>query len=104
MLTVAPLASGQAHYYLSLTASAYYTQAPEPEGSWYGLGAEEFGLKGTVKPDHLTQALRRLRPKRPGTARPKRGPERRPPGEEARRRPLLLRAQECERRLGSRFR
>jgi len=49
VLTVAPLASGQAHYYLALTASAYYTQAPEPEGTWYGLGAEEFGLKGTAR-------------------------------------------------------
>src|SRR5512135_3889738 len=55
VLTVAPLASGQAHYYLSLTASAYYTQAPEPDGRWYGLGAEEFGLKGTVKADDLTR-------------------------------------------------
>ena len=48
MLTVAPLASGQAQYYLSLTASAYYTQGPEPDGSYYGLGAESFGISGTV--------------------------------------------------------
>jgi hypothetical protein len=55
VLTVAPLASGQAHYYLALTASAYYTQAPEPQGLWYGLGADEFGLKGTVKADDLVK-------------------------------------------------
>src|SRR5512135_2801485 len=55
VLTVAPLASGQAHYYLSLTASAYYTEAPEPEGLWYGRGAEEFDLKGTVQAEDLTR-------------------------------------------------
>jgi conjugative relaxase-like TrwC/TraI family protein len=65
VLTVAPLASGQAHYYLSLTASAYYTQAPEPEGTWYGLGAEEFGLKGTVKPDDLTRLCEGYDPQNP---------------------------------------
>src|SRR5512135_3054536 len=65
VLTVAPLASGQAHYYLSLTASAYYTQAPEPEGRWYGLGAQEFGLKGTVKPDELTRLCEGYDPQDP---------------------------------------
>jgi Ti-type conjugative transfer relaxase TraA len=40
-------------YYLSLTASSYYLDAPEPQGIWYGLGAEEFGLKGDVAPDDL---------------------------------------------------
>ena len=65
MLTVAPLASGQAHYYLSLTASAYYTKAHEPEGSWYGLGAEEFGLKGTIKPDDLIKLCEGYDPQDP---------------------------------------
>src|SRR5512135_891379 len=65
VLTVAPLASGQAHYYLSLTASAYYTQAPEPEGSWHGLGAEEFGLKGTVKADDLIKLCEGYDPQDP---------------------------------------
>jgi Ti-type conjugative transfer relaxase TraA len=55
VLTVAPLASGQARYYLSLTASSYYTDAPEPDGYWYGPGAEEFGLSGLVQDDHLTR-------------------------------------------------
>jgi conjugative relaxase-like TrwC/TraI family protein len=65
VLTVAPLASGQAHYYLSLTASAYYTEAPEPDGRWYGLGAEEFGLKGTVQPDDLTRLCEGYDPQDP---------------------------------------
>ena len=65
VLTVAPLASGQAHYYLSLTASAYYTQAPEPEGTWHGLGAEEFGLKGTVKADDLIKLCEGYDPQDP---------------------------------------
>ena len=55
MLTVAALGSGQARYYLSLTAASYYTEAPEPSGLWYGQGAREFGLQGEVRPEELTQ-------------------------------------------------
>src|SRR3954470_15218397 len=65
MLSVAPLASGQARYYLSLTAASYYTEAPEPEGRWYGLGAEEFGLKGTVRPEDLTKLCEGYDPQDP---------------------------------------
>ena len=55
MLTLSRLgSSGRGPgYYLSLTASSYYLDAPEPGGIWYGLGAEEFQLKGEVKPDDL---------------------------------------------------
>jgi conjugative relaxase-like TrwC/TraI family protein len=53
MLTPAPLSSGKAHYYLSLTASSYYTESPEPKGYWYGDGAKEFGLSGEVQAEHL---------------------------------------------------
>ena len=55
MLTLSRLgSSGRGPgYYLSLTASSYYLDAPEPQGIWYGLGAEEFQLKGEVKPDDL---------------------------------------------------
>ena len=53
MLTVAALGSGQARYYLSLTASSYYTEAPAPAGLWYGLGAREVALAGELRPAGL---------------------------------------------------
>jgi conjugative relaxase-like TrwC/TraI family protein len=53
VLSVAPLASGQASYYLSLTG--YYTDGPEPDGYWYGKGAVEFGLAGRVTGEHLSR-------------------------------------------------
>src|SRR4051812_21639468 len=65
MLTIAPLASGQAGYYLSLTATSYYTEAPEPMGYWYGEGATEFGLAGDVRPEDLVQLCRGYDPKDP---------------------------------------
>jgi conjugative relaxase-like TrwC/TraI family protein len=65
MLTVAALGSGQARYYLSLTSASYYTEAPEPDGRWYGLGADEFALKGTVRPEDLTQLCEGFDPRDP---------------------------------------
>src|SRR3954447_10167942 len=65
MLTIAPLSSGQAGYYLSLPAASYYTEAPEPEGRWYGLGADEFGLKGTVRAEDLTRLCEGYDPRDP---------------------------------------
>src|SRR5829696_5077308 len=59
MLTVAPIASGQAKYYLSLASSAasYYVDEKgiEPAGQWYGPCAAEFGLSGVVEADHLSR-------------------------------------------------
>src|SRR4051794_9137707 len=61
MLTIAPLASGRAGYYLSLAANAsgYYAKAAkeslEPAGYWYGQGAGEFGLSGQVLAEHLAR-------------------------------------------------
>ena len=65
MLTVAALSSGQSRYYLSLTASSYYTEAPEPQGLWYGLGAKEFGLEGVVRPEELTSLCEGYDPRVP---------------------------------------
>src|SRR4051794_7670838 len=69
MLTVAPLASGQANYYLSLaaTATAYYvdTKGIEPAGRWYGLGASEFGLSGVVASEALNQLCEGRSPAEP---------------------------------------
>lgn len=59
MLTVAPLASGQAKYYLSLASSAasYYIDEKgiEPAGTWYGPCAAEFKLSGIVQAEHLSR-------------------------------------------------
>lgn len=53
MLSVKALAAGRAGYYLSLTATSYYAEAPEPDGLWYGLGAKAFGLSGKVEAHDL---------------------------------------------------
>src|SRR4051794_19436429 len=69
MLTVAPIASGQAHYYLSLASSAasYYVDEKgiEPAGLWYGPGAAEFGLSGVVEADHLSRLCEGVDPHNP---------------------------------------
>ena len=53
MLSISPLSGGDQGYYLKLTNTAYYTEGGEPPGQWYGLGAREFGLSGTVQQEHL---------------------------------------------------
>jgi len=65
VLTVSPLGSGQAGYYLSLTATSYYVEGPEPEGRWYGFGAEEFDLSGTVKAHDLEKLCEGYDPRDP---------------------------------------
>ena len=69
MLTVAPLASGQARYYLALAGNAtgYYVDENglEPAGVWYGRGAEEFELSGRVEADHLSRLCEGLDPHDP---------------------------------------
>ena len=69
VLTVAPLASGQARYYLSLAGNAtgYYVDETglEPEGRWYGPGAQEFGLSERVEADHLSRLCEGLDPHDP---------------------------------------
>jgi conjugative relaxase-like TrwC/TraI family protein len=69
MLTVAPLASGQAKYYLSLASSAasYYVDEKgiEPAGTWYGPCAAEFGLSGVVQAEHLSRLCEGFDPHNP---------------------------------------
>ena len=70
MMTVAPLASGGAGYYLSLANSAtgYYVDAKgvEPAGRWYGAGAAEFGLSGVVIAEALNHLCEGRSPAEPG--------------------------------------
>jgi conjugative relaxase-like TrwC/TraI family protein len=69
MMTVAPLASGQANYYLSLAsdASGYYVDQKglEPAGMWYGAGAQEFNLSGIVSADVLKRLCEGFDPESP---------------------------------------
>ncbi len=69
MLTVAPLASGQAKYYLSLASSAasYYVDEKgiEPAGTWYGPCAAEFNLSGVVQAEHLSRLCEGFDPHNP---------------------------------------
>jgi conjugative relaxase-like TrwC/TraI family protein len=53
MLSISPLSGGDHRYYLSLTNVNYYTESGEPLGTWHGLAASEFGLKGYVEKEHL---------------------------------------------------
>src|SRR3954470_16619320 len=69
MMTVAPLASGQAHYYLSLasTSAGYYVDEKglQPAGVWYGPCAAEFGLAGIVQATHLSRICEGVDPHNP---------------------------------------
>ena len=53
MMTVAPLASGQANYYLSLagTSAGYYVEEKgiEPAGVWYGPGPPSSGSRASSR-------------------------------------------------------
>ena len=73
MLTVAPLANGQANYYLSLASAAtsYYidTKGLEPAGRWYGAGAAEFGLSGIVTSKALNSLCEGMAPEDPAKLR-----------------------------------
>ena len=84
MLTVAPLASGQANYYLSLaaTAAGYYVDEKglEPAGVWYGPWCRRVRPLGRRPGRPPEPPLRRRRPPRPrarissGTPAPRSGP------------------------------
>ena len=53
MLSISALSGGDQRYYLSLVNINYYTEGGEPPGIWYGFGASELGLSGTVDKTHL---------------------------------------------------
>ena len=49
MMTVAAMGGGSGKYYLGLTSASgsYYTEAPEPDGFWFGSGAADLAIEGT---------------------------------------------------------
>ena len=55
MLSISPPASGagKGNYYLNLAREDYYTGGGEPPGQWFGRGAEDLGLAGTVNATEL---------------------------------------------------
>ncbi len=59
MLSISPPArgAGKGDYYLSLAREDYYTGGGEPEGRWFGGGAELLGLKGTVAAAELRNLM-----------------------------------------------
>ncbi len=48
MLSIGKMTMGQQGYYASLAREDYYLEGGEPPGSWFGRGAEAFGLAGQV--------------------------------------------------------
>jgi Ti-type conjugative transfer relaxase TraA len=49
MLSVAVMSGGQGEYYVNLAGGDYYLEGGEPQGMWFGKGAEALGLSGTVQ-------------------------------------------------------
>ncbi len=58
MLSMGAMSGDQAGYYLSLAREDYYLEGGEPPGRWYGNGAADLGLVGTVEADHLYNLFR----------------------------------------------
>ena len=59
MISISPPIQGSApgQYYLSLAREDYYINGGEPPGKWLGIGAENFGLEGEVKAEHLRNLM-----------------------------------------------
>jgi len=53
VLSIQAMSDGQAGYYLGLAREDYYLEGGEPPGQWYGKGAAQLGLSGTVIDQHL---------------------------------------------------
>lgn len=53
MLSISPISSSQADYYIKHARADYYRNGGEPAGRWHGKGAEALGLVGQVKPEEF---------------------------------------------------
>jgi conjugative relaxase-like TrwC/TraI family protein len=64
MLSISPLSGGDHKYYLQLTNLNYYLpgERGEPEGQWFGKGAEAYGLSGVVQREHLERVCNGFHP------------------------------------------
>ena len=55
MLTIGLVSAGQEQYYVGLSREDYYTESGEPEGQWFGRGAGQLGLTGTIDKADLSK-------------------------------------------------
>jgi conjugative relaxase-like TrwC/TraI family protein len=62
MLSIGPMSSTQANYYLDLAQEDYYLKGGEPEGVWHGGGTKFLGLQGTVEGSHLRNLFKGIAP------------------------------------------
>ena len=62
MLSMSAMSGGQASYYLGLAREDYYLEGGEPQGIWFGEGAEKLGLLGEVESDQLYNLFDGLSP------------------------------------------
>ena len=62
MLSIGLVSAGQEQYYVELSREDYYTDSGEPEGQWFGAGAESLGLTGTVEKENLSALIRGFAP------------------------------------------
>jgi conjugative relaxase-like TrwC/TraI family protein len=57
MLSIGAMGGGQGAYYLGLTEESYYQNDREPQGEWYGKGAEALDLVGTIQGDEFLKTF-----------------------------------------------
>jgi conjugative relaxase-like TrwC/TraI family protein len=62
MLSIGAMGGGQGAYYLSLTQESYYQNEREPQGQWYGKGAEALGLTGTIRSEEFLHVFQGIHP------------------------------------------
>ena len=62
MLSIGRMGSGQSGYYVGLAREDYYQAGGEPPGVWYGKGARDLGLNGTVEGESLARLFEGFHP------------------------------------------
>ena len=62
MLSIGLIGMNQEQYYTDLSREDYYTEGGEPEGTWFGRGADILHLQGTVDKEELSALFRGFTP------------------------------------------
>ena len=60
MITATSISGGETYLSKHLSANDYYAEGEKVEGEWFGKGARELGLEGSVTPEHF-ESLRKNR-------------------------------------------
>lgn len=63
MLSIGAMGSGQSAYYVGLAREDYYQAGGEPPGVWWGRGARDLGLSGTVDGESLSRLFEGFHPR-----------------------------------------